>query len=504
MVRPAATSQENLLLAEKRVIMHTRGMTGVLEQRRAGLRGNAIGLKDAVIVGMASSGPTASIALTLAAIVSAANYAGPVAILVCALPMLGIALAYRRLNRWQVSCGASYTWIGRAITPYLGFIVGWIMLLGYFLGTISDVLPIGPYVLTVVAPSLQNSTFATALSGGIWLVIVTVIAYLGIKVTARFQWVLATVEYLTVTVFAVVSLIAVFGHNPKSATFHWSWFSWSGMGGTSGLVGGILIAVYMFSGWDTSIYVNEETTKSRVNPGRAVLISVGTLTVMYAFFTFAYQGAVRRPALLAHGGNALAYIVQELAGSAWAKVMVVAVLLSVIGATQTALVSGARIAFAMGADGTLPRPLGRTHPVHRTPALATLVFAGLALVALFAYVLGSSSVQGAFSNVISSVGLMFALFYAATGLGMAVYFRKLAVRSVRGFTELMVVPGLSAAFLLWVAVKSVPGLGGWWSPVMKLAYLMIGVGVVLMIVARARHQTDYFSRPVEAYQPPPG
>ena len=37
------------------------------------LRANAIGLKDAIIVGMASSGPTASIALTLAAI--AALYA---------------------------------------------------------------------------------------------------------------------------------------------------------------------------------------------------------------------------------------------------------------------------------------------------------------------------------------------------------------------------------------------------------------------------------------------
>jgi hypothetical protein len=45
-----------------------------------------------------------------------------------------------------------------------------------------------------------------------------------------------------------------------------------------------------------------------VNPGRAVLISVGTLTVMYAFFTFAYQGAVRWGALLAHGGNALVMI----------------------------------------------------------------------------------------------------------------------------------------------------------------------------------------------------
>jgi hypothetical protein len=30
---------------------------------------------------------------------------------------------------------------------------------------------------------------------------------------------------------------------------------------------------------------------------------------------------------------------------------------------------------------------------------------------------------------------------------------------------------------------------------------MIGVGVVLMIIARARHQTEYFDRPIEAYEP---
>src|SRR5215472_1175976 len=290
------------------------GQIGRAPEHQGRLRANAIGLKDAIIVGMASSGPTASIALTLAAIVSASNYGGPVAILICGLPMFGIALAYRRLNRWQVDCGASYTWIGRAITPYLGFIVGWIMLLGYFLGTISDVLPIGPYVLTVFAPGFQNSNLAAAISATVWLVIVTVIAYIGIKVTARFQWVLATIEYLTIFAFAIVCLVAVFGGNSKSASFHWSCFSWSGIGGTSGLTAGILIAVYMFSGWDTSIYVNEETDKSHVNPGRAVLVSVGTLTFISAFFTFAYQGAVKKGALLAHGSNALFYIVKQLAG----------------------------------------------------------------------------------------------------------------------------------------------------------------------------------------------
>ena len=451
-------------------------------------------------MGMAPSGPTASIALTLAATVSAANYGGPLAVLICALPMFGIALAYRRLNRWQVDCGASYTWIGRAISPYLGFIVGWIMLLGYFLGTISDVLPIGPYVLAAFAPGFQNSTFATALSAAIWLVIVTIIAYIGIRVTARFQWVLATVEYLTISVFAIVALIAVFGGNPKSASFSWSWFSWSGIGGTSGLVGGILIAVYMFSGWDTSIYVNEETQQSRVNPGRAVLISVAMLTFMYAFFTFAYQGAVKRGALLAHGGNALFYIV-----------------------------STRRVAVGQGDDRGGPVLGGRRHPDRTGLGRADRIRHGRGRHAAEgprqdrpgAQDAGGGDADLRRSGADRLVGVRAGLlvragrvhqgdqlgrvdvraFYAATGFGLAVYYRSWRCGASRGFVELLAVPGLSAAFLLWVAVKSVPGLGGWGSSVMLLAYVMIGIGVLLMIVARARHQTGYFDRPIEAYEP---
>jgi amino acid transporter len=466
------------------------------------LRQNAIGLADAIIVGMASSGPTASLAVTLAAIVAVSAYAGPLAILVCFLPMLGIALAYRRLNHWRVDCGASYVWVGRAITPYLGFMVGWIMLLGYFLGTISDILPVGPYALQLVDPGLQNSDLAAAVSASVWLAIVTVVAYIGIQLTARFQWLLAAVEYVIVTVFAIVTLVAVLGHHRGTSAFHLSWFSWHSMGGTSGLVGGILIAVYMFSGWDTSVYVNEETQRSRVNPGRAVVVGVITLAVMYAFFTFAFQGGVSKKALAAHGADALSYIAGSVAGSAWGKVMIAAVLLSIVGATQTALVAGARIALSMGQDKVLPSALGRSHPVHRTPAVATVVFAVLTLAVTWVYTLSSSSVEGAFTSVVSSVGLMFALFYAATGVAMAVYYRKLAARGIGTFLELALVPLASAAFLIWVAIKSVPGLGGWNGTVMHYMYVMIAVGVVFLLTTRFIGRSAYFAQPIEAYQPP--
>jgi hypothetical protein len=46
---------------------------------------------------------------------------------------------------------------------------------------------------------------------------------------------------------------------------------------------------------------------------------------------------------------------------------------------------------------------------------------------------------------------MFALFYAATGLAMAVYYRRLAARGVAAILRLTVVPLIAAAFLVWVA-----------------------------------------------------
>lgn len=468
---------------------------------RRGLMANAIGLWDSIIVALASSAPTASIALTLAAIVGAAHYGGPVAILICTLPMLGIALAYRRLNQWRVDCGGSYAWAGLAISPYVGFMVGWIMLLGYFLGSVSDVLPVGPYVLQIVAPSLVNTPLAAAISATVALAIITAIAYVGIKVTARFQWLFAVVEYAITLTFAVVTFAAVLSGHKGTAPFTWHWLTWSELGGATGLSAGILVAVYMFSGWDTAVYINEETRDARQTTGRAAVVSVLLLAVLYTFLTLAYQGGVSSSRLQANGSNALAYIVRAVAGPPWDTVMIVAVLLSVIATTQAAIVSGSRIMFAMSGDRTLPAALGQPQPRFHTPGRATLLFAGVTLVVLWFYLLGSSSVSATFSTVVNSVGLLFAAFYAMTGIAVAVYYRKLAVQRPAGVLTLLATPLASSAFLVWVIVSSVPNQGGWGGPTLRAVYVMLLIGLGIMLWARLGARSSFFERPIEAYEP---
>jgi amino acid transporter len=133
-------------------------------------------------VGMAlgSAAPTASIALTLAAIVAATSYASPVAILVIGLPMLGIAAAFKRLNRWKVNCGATYQW--GAVSPYYGLMVGWLIFLAYSVGVVSICLPIGPYLISLFGNA--QSRLGEAIIGPAAVRAVTVVAYFGIRVAA--------------------------------------------------------------------------------------------------------------------------------------------------------------------------------------------------------------------------------------------------------------------------------------------------------------------------------
>jgi len=114
----------------------------------ARLEPDAIGVAQDTVIGMASSAPAASVALTLAVLVAATAYGtGPIIILT-AIPMLIIANAYRRLNLWNANCGASFEWVGRAINPYLGFLTGWLMIAAYVIATVSGVEVLGPSVIS--------------------------------------------------------------------------------------------------------------------------------------------------------------------------------------------------------------------------------------------------------------------------------------------------------------------------------------------------------------------
>ena len=131
------------------------------------LKANALSLSDAIILGLASSAPAQTMAVALPALVAASGYAGLLPIACAFIPMLGIALGYQRLNRWEQSAGATYTWVSKALHPYLGFVAGWMILMYYTLGTTSMTVPAGIYTLQLIAPALANNKLAVIAVGSL-------------------------------------------------------------------------------------------------------------------------------------------------------------------------------------------------------------------------------------------------------------------------------------------------------------------------------------------------
>jgi amino acid transporter len=371
-----------------------------------------VGLGDAIVLGVSSSGPAQTLAVSLASLVAASGYGGPVPILICLIPMLGIAFAYQRLNRWDQSAGATYTWVARVFNPYLGFLSGWMILLYYTLGTTTLTIPAGVYTLELIAPSLMNQHWAVFLAGAVWNCLITVLAITGLKIVARFEWAIVVFQYAVLLIVAAVALHAL-ARGQVAARFSWQWFSLTGLGGARGLMGGILIACFMYSGWDAAVYVNEETKDRAVNPGRAAVASVVMLALIYSIATFAFQAVLPPGELQAHAGDALAAVSGRLLSGPWKLLMALVVLTGTLATLQAAVISAARMGLAMSRDRVMPASLDRLRADGSTPWAATLAMSAVNLL-LLALALGTTTVGAALTNAASSLGLISIVFYGIT------------------------------------------------------------------------------------------
>ena len=453
----------------------------------ARLEPNAIGVAQDTVIGMASSAPAASVGLTLAALAAATAYGSGPIIIITAVPMLVIANAYRRLNLWNANCGASFEWVGRAINPYLGFMTGWLMVAAYVIATVSGVEVLGPSVLAVFG-SNSTSTWGNIGIGTAVGVIMLVIAIVGIKITARTQVGMAVVEYAILVGLAIAGLVAVLNHDHGTLPITRGWLSLNGIGGRGSAVAGFLTAVFIFTGWDGTLYVNEEVKHRRVNPGRAAVFAVALLAIIYTISIVGLQGLVSPAKLQANSASALVYVAQALGGGGWAKAMALALALSVIATTGTGIVLTARIVYGMASYRTLPTFLGTVSRRYATPVNASIVV-GVLLIGLAWVYLLTTSVQNAFNDVVAVAGLLFAIFYILTALAAMVYYRRRIFGSVWDAVLVGVLPLAAAGFLGWVVVKSLLG-----APATQIWSLVgiVGVGLILMLSARLILRSQFF------------
>jgi amino acid transporter len=464
--------------------------------RQDRLKPDAIGITQATVIGMATSAPAATVAISLAVIAATTAYSSGVILLIAAVPMLIIANAYRRLNLWSANCGASFEWVGRAINPYLGFLTGWLMIVTYIVGTVAGVIILGPSVLAVTGAASAGAGASVGIACAVVLVML-VLAVVGIRISARAQIGMAVIEYLLLIGIAIAGLVFVLSHHAGTYPITSGWFTLSGVGGHSDITDGFLLVIFVYGGWDGTLYVNEEVEHRRVYPGRAAVIAVALLAVIYTLVQVGLQGVVSPAKLQANGGSALVYIAQVMGGTTLARTMAVAIALSVIATTGAGIVLGARIVYGMASYRALPGFLAGVSPRFSTPAASSVVV-GVLIAALSAVYLLATSVQSAFGDIIAILGQMLGILYILTTLAALTYYRRRIIASWRDAIVVGILPLGAAGFLGWVLDQSISSA---WDSSRAQVWTLLGVvasGLVMLLIARFVLRSVFFRLPRES------
>ena len=457
------------------------------------LRADGITAAGSIVMAVAGSAPAYSIAATTAVLIAAAGVAGPAALLWCGLPMLGIAWAFSYLGRADVNAGAAYSWVGRALHPILGFFAGWALVVSATIFMVAGALPAGAATVSLFDQKAAGNTLLVTVVGAVWFLIMAGAVLVGVRVTARAQWIMSTIEVAILVLFAALAIIhAASGHH-AGPSFDWSWLGFSHFNGVGGFVAAALIAAFYYWGWDVSSNLNEETKNGRKAAGRGGIIGVIIVFLLFEVFTIAVQVILPAKTIANSNGNLLSILGDEIWPGIGGKILIIAVALSTIATLETTLIQVTRTLFAMGRDHTIPLAFGRANKRWRTPAFATIVVTCVSLI-LFVGSNFLGSIGDILSDAVSSIGLQIAFYYALAAIAVVVAYRRIVFKSVKNFIFIALWPGLGAIFMVWIFIAAIPAS----TPiVIAIGIGALVIGVIPIIVFWRKGKAYYGRRPLE-------
>lgn len=477
--------------------------SGGIPVEKPKLKSNAIGFVSNIVIGVASVAPGYSLAATLGfiALVPGLGLQAPAAIWVAFLPMAAIALAYYFLNKADPDCGTTFSWMTKAMGPWWGWQGGWAIVVADVL-----VMPNLAQIASIYTFSMFGNDnpgkWPVLIVGLIWIVLMTIICYIGIELNALTQRILLAFEFIVLVVFAVVALIKVYtGHPVGSVHPEASWFNpFAIKGGVSALNAGLLLAIFIYWGWDSGVSVNEETENPSEAPGRAALVSTVVLVLIYLLVTTAAQAFGGLHNLTSNPDDVFSPLGKGVFGSGLDKFLTLAILFSASSSTQTTILPTARTTLSMGRAGAIPRQFGEVHPRFLSPGFST-IWMGTVSSILFGVMMLTS--ENLIADAFTSLAITIAFYYGFSGYACVIYYRKQLFQTPRKFVTLCLVPLAGALFLTWIIIKAVhdyskPHSGyakpfhGIGSPI-AIALLTIVLGLIGMAIQRFT-MPEFFKR----------
>jgi amino acid transporter len=476
-------------------------------QEQAELNHGAIGFLDALVIGLASTAPAYSLAAVIGTVTVLVGVQAPGAMLTSFVPMFFIAAAFFYMNRADQDAGTSFSWVTRAMGPWLGWIGGWAICTTGILvvGSLADVGARYTYLLFGMDAAAGSKTAVMVLAVA-FIILMTIICVVGTELSARLQSVMIIGQVGALVLFAIVAIAKVYGGDAPAGSIKpsASWFSPFEISGFSTLTSSLLIGVFIYWGWESAVNLTEETRDSARAPGLAAIVSTLILVVTYVAVTTAVVAFAGTKTLgeFDDDDGIFSFLAADVLGSPWDKLVVLSIVTSALASTQTTIIPASRTSFSMARQNALPNIFARIHPRYRTPWVSTAAIAGLAILW---YVPINIASENFLFDTLSALSLMIAFYYALTGLACVIFYRHHLTKSLTNFLFIGVAPLIGAVILGFLFVRSAidlsdaensysgEGILGIGIP-LAISLAFFALGGILLVVWRLMGNERFFGR----------
>lgn len=255
---------------------------------------------------------------------------------------------------------------GAVFGRFPGFELGWIYYIARTAAFAANANVLAAYCARWLTGADQG--FARA---AIILAVCLVLAAVNIAGTRRALRLLGGLTFLKAVPLIVAAIAAIALSFPLPAPGPLPEFS--------RLESGALLVFYAFVGFENGVVPAGETKRPEINLPRAILVTIGTTTLLYFLVQLAFVAA------LPGGGTddkaPLIDLGHWLAGPVGAMVLTLAAIASLSGNLHGIMTSTSRVTYALAARGDLPRWFASVHPRFVTPA-NSIAFLGVFAAAL--------------------------------------------------------------------------------------------------------------------------
>ena len=444
-----------------------------MAQQSPGLERNAIGLTEVLFQSITFMAPAVAVALSIGFATTSALGLTPLAVVFAMVAVLFTAFSMGELARHLPSAGGMYTYVGRGLGSYAGWLLAWAFLLA-----------------SIVVPSILFAAFGyfgaalvTQLTGYeqeyLWVPlallcagIVWYLTYRGISVSTRTGVVLGLIE---IAMFLLVSLLLIVNGDNTVSVFI------PGEAGIQPALQGMVFCLLAFVGFEAAAPLAEETRDPKRTTRQAIVWSAVLIGLFYVFCYYAatvYFGPANMADFItSNDGNPWGGMAEEVLPGIGSMLVIFAILNSCLANANSGANASTRSVYSLGRSRLIPAAFGNVHPTHRTPVTAIhfQAIVGIIIAMGLSLFLGNQypEVPGPLNTYFTigyAIGLSFAGMYMAVNIATIGYFWR-EHRAEFNWLKHLIVPVIG--FILMIpAFLGV--LGGVTIPILDLELAPLG------------------------------